>query len=367
MAKNRRIAIFLGHPAHFHLFKNAASKLMSDGYTVDFLIKRKDVLEDLLKNAGFTYYVVRKKERTKTSRIVLIMSVFGLVWHNMLHYIIKRPKIVIGTYGSLVERLLGIPLVTCNEDDAEVVPRFAETAYPFSNVILAPSVCNCGKWEKKAIKYQSYHELAYLHPDNFTPDKDVAAAYISLDKPYVLMRFAKLSAHHDSNIKGISTDLAIKIIDMLKDRFNVYITSERPLDERLEAFRLKIKPIDIHHVMAFASFYIGDSQTMAAESGVLGVPFVRFNDFVGRIGYLKDLEDHYHLGFGVKTDEVGRLLETVTYLSNLPDRGKIFSDRRAKMLTEKIELSKFLVWFIENYPRSKKVLQEDSDYQFNFR
>jgi len=43
----------------------------------------------------------------------------------------------------------------------------------------------------------------------------------------------------------------------------------------------------MHHVMAFASLYIGDSQTMAAEAGVLGVPFVRFNDFVGRIGYLR--------------------------------------------------------------------------------
>ena len=55
----------------------------------------------------------------------------------------------------------------------------------------------------------------------------------------------------------------------------------------------------MHHVMAFASLYIGDSQTMAAEAGVLGVPFVRFNDFVGRIGYLRELEDVYQLGFGV--------------------------------------------------------------------
>ena len=39
--------------------------------------------------------------------------------------------------------------------------------------------------------------------------------------------------------------------------------------------------------VAFASLYIGDSQTMAAEAGVLGVPFVRFNDFVGRLGESK--------------------------------------------------------------------------------
>ena len=55
----------------------------------------------------------------------------------------------------------------------------------------------------------------------------------------------------------------------------------------------------MHHVMAFASLYIGDSQTMAAEAGFLGVPFVRFNDFVGSIGYLRELEDVYELGYGI--------------------------------------------------------------------
>ena len=44
---------------------------------------------------------------------------------------------------------------------------------------------------------------------------------------------------------------------------------------------ININPLDIHHVMSFASIYIGDSQTMAAEAGVLGTPFIRFNDFVG--------------------------------------------------------------------------------------
>lgn len=56
--------------------------------------------------------------------------------------------------------------------------------------------------------------------------------------------------------------------------------------------------------VAFASLYIGDSQTMAAEAGVLGVPFVRFNDFVGRIRYLRELEDKYRLGFGVHASPI---------------------------------------------------------------
>lgn len=45
--------------------------------------------------------------------------------------------------------------------------------------------------------------------------------------------------------------------------------------------------------VAFASLYIGDSQTMAAEAGVLGVSFVRFR-MVDRLSLylsLRDTED----------------------------------------------------------------------------
>lgn len=61
-------------------------------------------------------------------------------------------------------------------------------------------------------------------------------------------------------------------------------------------------------MMAFASLYIGDSQTMAAEAGILGVPFVRFNDFVGRIGYLRELEDKYELGYRIKATAPGSVV-----------------------------------------------------------
>ena len=113
----------------------------------------------------------------------------------------------------------------------------------------------------------------------------------------------------------------------------------------------------MHHVMAFASLYIGDSQTMAAEAGVLGVPFVRFNDFVGRIGYLRELEDTYHLGFGIKASAPGSvdaLCARVEELVSLPaaERHATFAARREAMLRDKIDCAKFLTWFIEEYPAS---------------
>ena len=124
--------------------------------------------------------------------------------------------------------------------------------------------------------------------------------------------------------------------------------------------------------MVFASLYIGDSQTMAAEAGVLGVPFVRFNDFVGRIGYLRELEDVYELGYGIhasvlpadspirrndgslQPSGVEELYKRVETLVSMPsaERKATFAARREKMLSDKIDCAKFLTWFIENYPQS---------------
>ena len=131
--------------------------------------------------------------------------------------------------------------------------------------------------------------------------------------------------------------------------------------------------MDMHHVMAFASLYIGDSQTMAAEAGVLGVPFVRFNDFVGRIGYLRELEDTYHLGFGIKASAPGSVDQLCSRVEELvsmdsTERRKVFQQRRQQMLEEKIDCAKFLTDFIEQYPQSaEQTRKADADFWNMFK
>ena len=363
-----RILIYMGHPAHFYIYKNVIPKLKEHGHDVEVLIKKKDVLQELLDNAHIPYHNILKEGRKDTKFGIF----WGMVKRTVRLYSFYRkyhPDILTGTSveNSYIGKFTHTPVINVNEDDADVVPLYAKLSYPWANEILAPDVCNCGKWEGKALKYHSYHELAYLHPNNFRPDRTVVEKYFSTQEPYFIIRFAKLKAHHDSGIKGIDKDIAQKIITILKPHGHIYITSERPLEQELDPYRIHINPLDMHHVMAFASLYIGDSQTMAAEAGVLGVPFIRFNDFVGRIGYLKDLEDNYHLGYGVKTNEVKRLYEIVEELVNMSDRNETYRQRRAKMLSEKIDFASFLTWFIEEYPQSKEIIRENPDYQFRFK
>ena len=356
----KRIDFFLGHPAHFHLFKNTVEDLMDRGYTVRYLIKRKDVLESLVISSGIEYKVVRQKERKTTSKIGLALSLLAMDWNVTKCLIKNKTDLLVGTYTPLISRWTGTPTIVCNEDDAAVVPNFANLSYPFASDILVPTTCNCGKWDQKAIKIRTYQELAYLHPDNFTPNREIAEKYVSTDVPFFIIRFAKLSAHHDSGIKGIDSALADKIIKLMEPHGRVYITSERPLEPQFEPYRIHIDPIDMHHVMAFCSLYVGDSQTMAAEAGVLGVPFIRFNDFVGRIGYLKELEEVYQLGYGFKTDEQEKLLLCLQELLLMENRAAVFQSRRQKMLADKIDYRRFLTVFISGYPESKSKMKDGS-------
>ena len=350
-----RVLVYLGHPARFHNYKNTIAALKAHGHEVEVLIKKKDILEDLLKNAGIPYHNVLEEGR-KSSKVGITIGLIKQTLRINRFCNSFHPDILTGSSveNSWIGPLRGIPVINIGEDDASIVPIYARLTYPGASVIICPDSCSCGKWDYKAVKYHGYQELAYLHPENFTPDRSIADKYIDTSSPYFLMRFSSLKAHHDNGIRGINNEIAKRLISILEPHGNVYITSERPLGEELEKYRIAINPLHIHHVMAFADMYIGDSQTMAIEAGVLGVPFIRFNDFVGQIGVLAELEDGYKLGFGIKPDNENKLYETVDNLLNMDNRKEVFHARRRRMLSESINFADFLTNYIESYPIKKK-------------
>lgn len=359
-----KILFYLGHPAHFHLFKNAI-KLLSDKNEISVLSKKKDILDELLNKSGIIYKNILPEGRKDTKFFIAL----GLLKrdYRMFKYCFKnKPDIMIGTSPEIchIGKILNIPSINVNEDDAKAVPLYAKFSYPFATDILTPESCDNGKWNIKSIKYNSYHELAYLHPNNFKPDESLLSRY-NIQKPYYILRFSALNAYHDSNVKGIHKELGLEFINKLNSKGNIYITSEKSLESEFEQYRLNINPLNIHHILTFSEMYIGDSQTMAAESAVLGIPSLRFNDFVGRLGYLEELEHKYNLTFGFKTNDSINLLNKTDELLTTREIKKIWSERRNKMLKEKIDATKFLVWFIENYPESKKIMKENPDYQYS--
>ena len=248
-----KILFHLGHPAHFHLFKNLITSLEKQKNDITIVIKKKDVLEKLLLNSNLDYINILPKGR-KNNLIGLISG--QLLQNIQLLKICKKnkPDLLVGTSVACahVSCLLNIPFINVNEDDASVIPFYSYLSYPFSNVIISPVSCYNSHWEKKSVKYEGYHELAYLYPNNFSADKNVVEKYFPINKPFFLLRFAELSAHHDRGIKGINSKITEKIISLLKPYGDIYISSERKLEQKFESYRLSINPLELHHLMGFA-------------------------------------------------------------------------------------------------------------------
>ena len=359
--------IYISHPAQFLFFKNAISILKEKGHTVNILVKTKDVLTNLIDDLGWEYYNILPIERKKNKTAIII----SLLKRNIkiMQFAFKHKiNLMLGTDASIAQvgRLLKIPCITTLEDDYAVIKNLAKLTYPFTNTILVPEVCEVGKWERKKIGYAGYMKLAYLHPNCFKPDINKIKFYNK--SPYFLIRLSGLSAHHDFGIKGVSLDLLMKIIQKIKEKGNVYVSSEKELPEVLKQYELKVPVSDIHHYLFFAEMLICDSQSMTIEAAILGTPSVRISSFSGEINVLEELEHKYHLTFGFKPAEQEDLIihkiEEILKDKNIKEE---YKRKRSLMLNDKIDVTAFLVWFIENYPESRRIMKENPDYQYKFK
>ncbi len=339
-----RLLIYLGHPAHYYLFKHTIKKCLASDLPILVCIKKKDVLEQLLIQEQVPYTNIMHYERNNN-----IKGILGGIVHrtSSLYKLIKqfKPTVLAGTSAEItwLAKWFGATSFVFNEDDYVAVKKFCLLAYPLATGVVAPNVCKVGKWfEHKKLAYNAYHELAYLHPNNFTPNEQIVKDYgINTDKPYFVLRFSSLGAFHDVGKTGITDELALQLIKILSEYGACYITSERNIGKQLEKYRLAILPHHMHHILAFAKLYIGDSQTMTAEASVLGVKAIRFNDFVGKLSYLEELEHKFNLSKGFKTHQWNELINYVSdEVKNTgnPDYKKV---NKNELLAQKVDPNPF--------------------------
>ncbi|MBN2396138.1 MAG: hypothetical protein JXC36_06730 [Candidatus Atribacteria bacterium] len=341
---------------------------MLKGFQVKILIKTKDVLENLLIEDGFEYTNILPEERGR-SKLAIAYSLQKRNLALLPILLSFKPNLIIGTDASIAQmgKLLGIKRITITEDDYSVIKTLGDLAYPFTQTILCPEVCSVGKWNEKKIGYAGYMKLGYLHPNVFRPDNKIVEEY-KLKKDYVIIRLARLTAHHDFGIKGISYDFLEKLISVFERKsLQVLISSEASLDDKYKKYLLKINPNDIHQILAHASILICDSQSMSVEASMLGVPSLRFSSFAGRISVLEELEHQYGLTYGINPVHPECLISKLEELLAIDNLREEFQERKANMLKDKIDVSAFLVWFIENYPQSVKTMKENPDYQYSFK
>lgn len=345
-----RLLIDINHPAHVHLFKNLAIKLIADGHNVLFTTRRKEISHILLRNLNLPHICMGPHYKSKMGKL------WGIIRYDITLIAIAlrfKPDIflsmgsIYATHAAFILRKPSIML-----QDTENAKFQNLLTFPFATVILNPE-CYTLRKSKKQQFYAGNHELAYLHPEIFTPDINVLKETgLSPEDNLIICRFVSWNANHDAGHTGISDENKIKAVTEFSKYGKVLITSEGALPPPIQHFAIRITPEKIHHVMAYSKMLFGESATMASECAVLGVPSI-FLDNDGR-GYTDEEEKRFGLVFNYsesETDQQKSIQKGIEILRNF--KQEEWNAKRQNLLNQKINVTQFLYNFILNYTNNK--------------
>lgn len=244
-----------------------------------------------------------------------------------------------GIFNAPIGRLFKIPTLAISDTENDRIGNMV--SFSLSSHVLSPDCFDheVGKRWKNQILYPGYHELAYLAPKYLSKEPKPS------DK--ILVRFVGWSAGHDLEEKWLTNEQKITLIRLLERFGSVYISSEMELPQELRAQQCKIHPADMHDFMLDCKMVVGESATMASEAACLGIPAV-FISNTGR-GYTTEEDRKYGLVKHFTLKQWNEVLQTVKEWGE-GDLRIDWQRKKDKMLEEKIDVTAWLVDFIESYP-----------------
>jgi len=359
-----RIICDAGHPAHIHLFKNVLWQLEKDGHRYLVTTRAREVTLDLLRKYGMEHVSFGPRYTN------ILSKAFGMFKFDakMLSVAQRFKADIFLSHGSMyaahAASLLNKPHISTEDTgNMEQICLYK----PFTKAILT-SKCFDRDLGSRQIMYDGYHELAYLRPNYFRPNPDVLKRLgLRAGERFVILRFVSWRASHDLAHAGISHENKLRAAREFSKFARVCVSSETRLDQDLALYQISLAPEMMHDALHYAALVYGESGTMASESAVLGTPAI-FLDNVGRY-YTREQEEKYGLVYNYTESLFDQERSIQKGVEILRKKGikREFAAKRNCMLKEKIDVTAFLKWFIENYPSSHEIMRQDPAYQLQFR
>jgi len=318
----------IGHPAHVHYFKHMISQLQAKNHRVIVFARDKECAHELLLAYEIPFISRGKGSNSFIGKLLYILKTDALFVFKLMT---KKVDVFVGfasPYAAHAAWFLRKKSLTIDDTDrAHLSHRLYK---PFTTLIATPQVFEKDLGQKQ-VRFDSFMELCYLHPSVFKPDENTLKKLgIQSQVPFVILRFVSWGANHDWGQRGLSLELKRELIQALLPNYNVFISSEGELPEEFAAYQLKIPSEDLHDVLSFASLYVGEGATMAAEAALLGVPAVYTNSLsAGTLNRLKSAGLLY-MWEGQDNDFLS-FIETLTSNKNLLEEHQ---NLRKKLLSE---------------------------------
>ena len=342
-----KILIDIGHPAHVHYFKNLINILKKKNNEFLIIARDKDLTHQLLDQYNIKYI-----SRGKGGKNVLwkLLYLFYANYKILISAIKFQPDIFVSfasIYAAQVSTILQKPHITFTDTEHAIIANMG--LVPFSTFIVTPKSFkrNFGKKHKR---FDGFFELCYLKPNYFKPDRSVLQMLnINSNEKFIIIRFVSWGASHDLGLSGMNINLKRRLVNKLTNHAKIFISSEDTLPNDLLKYKIELPPKKIHDIMAYASYFIGESGTMAAESGILGVPAIQISGLPdGTIGTLSELYKKYGL-IKVYENYNDKIINEI--IDNINDSSfyKKLDERKNKMLNEKIDVTDYMIKLIEGF------------------
>lgn len=349
-----RIAVDIGHPAHVHFFKNFIWEMRERGHTILITASDKEVSLKLLNNYGFNYVDMGSYGKSAINKMLNVPLMALKMYKKVNNF---KPDIFVGISAIRAAYASKLTRKPCIVFDDTEHSKWEHILYaPCADAICTPS-CFRKNFSKKQIRYDGYHELAYLHPNYFRPDPSVPGELgLKRDDKFVVLRFVAWQASHDIGQHGFNMEAKRKLVKELEKHARVLITSENSVPEELEEYRITLPPQKIHDLLYYATMYIGEGATMATEAAILGTPSIYVSSLWDSMGNFHELEERYSLILNFK--EPGAAINKVTDLLKQQNVKQEWTEKRQKLLSDKIDVTQFMVEFVDSYPESLRKMKE---------
>ena len=355
-----RIFIDIGHPAHVHYFRYIINKLKMDGNDIFITARNKDVTHQLLNNYNISF-----TSRGSGSDSLLGKFLYLLKANFLLLRLAKdfKPDLFLSfasPYASHVSSMIRKPHIAFTDTEHAKLGIFS--FLPFTDVVFTPEVYKIDHGVNH-LRFHGYMEQCYLQKKYFEPNIDILKKLqLEENDKYVIIRLVSWKASHDIGQKGFSLGYLRRLIALIENQARVFLSVEGKISADLEKYKLSINPTEIHSILYYAELFIGEGATMASECAVLGTPSVYVNSLSA--GSLENQAKENLIHMFNSTDGVIEKVEEILKNDNYKTQQKIMRDRS---LEKKVDVNKFMEWFILNYPNSYKNFKENSSLQYEIK
>lgn len=128
----------------------------------------------------------------------------------------------------------------------------------------------------------------------------------------------------------------------------VFVISET-LEPVWEKYKLRVAPEKLHHLLYYASLYLGEGGTTAAEAAVLGTYAIHVSTTAKHCGIFTEL--HRYGLLDIFDGEEEALPKAIAILSSKNMKMKC-RQKRMKLLKDKLDMTSFMVWLVDSFPES---------------